>query len=84
MASLETLQLMICHLWTAPSILVRKDILVYEFFQTCLLENTAKEINISFPEIFKNTLSSTLYYQYINPGKGCESFLVIRLKSLQT
>ena len=38
MALLETLQLMICHSWTALSTLVRKDISMYECFQACLLE----------------------------------------------
>ena len=38
MALLETLQLMICHLWTALSTLVRKVISMYECFQACLLE----------------------------------------------
>lgn len=37
MASLETLLSMICHSWTVPSILVRKNILTYEYSQTYLL-----------------------------------------------
>lgn len=80
MASLETLQSMICHSQTVPSTLVRKDILIYEYFQTCLLRKRKllRKSIFHFHSILKIPL--LLFYQYINLGKDyCESLLLISL-----
>lgn len=53
MASQETLQLMICLLWTVPSILVRKNISIYDYFQTCLLKNLPKKSAFHFNKYSK-------------------------------
>lgn len=68
MALRETLQLMICHLWTVSSILVRNNISIYDYFQTCLLKKTCQGnqhlISTNIPKY-----SQFYYFKYINPGR---------------